>query len=58
LQSADQAIIVSIPENTKFVNKADGQPYLSVLAAPKEDTAITQTQKYFTDQTIIKSFKV
>ncbi|MEI8252932.1 MAG: hypothetical protein WCG25_04210 [bacterium] len=58
MQSADSSITVSIPADTKFVNKADGKPYLSVIAPPREDTAITQTQKYFTDQTIFKAFKV
>ena len=57
MESADNKIKVSIPQDTVFTKKADGLAYDSMIAPPTEYGA-KEIQKKFTNETIIKAFKV
>ena len=57
IESADKKIKVSIPQDTIFTKKSDGLAYESVIAPPTE-YGVKEVQKKFTDQNIIKAFKV
>ena len=57
MDSADRKIKVSIPQDTLFRKKADGLAYESTIAPPTE-YGVSEIQKKFANQTIIKAFKM